>query len=100
MIFNSLDFIVFLPIVFLCYWFLIKNNFQLQNAFVLLSSYIFYGWWDYRFLALIAMSTTVDYFIGQSIFNSNKESARKIYLWSSILFNLGLLAFLMEYNSI
>lgn len=57
MLFNSLEFAVFLPIVFLFYWFACKRSAILQNAFLLVASYIFYGWWDYRFLALIAFTS-------------------------------------------
>ncbi|MEE2773031.1 MAG: MBOAT family protein, partial [Bacteroidota bacterium] len=64
MLFNSLDFAVFLPIVFFLYWFVFNKNIKWQNFFVAIASYIFYGWWDWRFLGLIFLSTTIDYFIG------------------------------------
>ncbi len=57
MIFNSLTFACFLPVVFLLYWFVFNRNLRLQNAFILLVSYIFYGWWDWRFLILIAITS-------------------------------------------
>ena len=64
MLFNSIDFAIFLPVVFLLYWFLLDGNLKAQNLLIVISSYIFYGWWDWRFLSLILFSTTVDYFVG------------------------------------
>ena len=98
MLFNSIDFIVFLPIVFLLYWKVFQKNLRLQNALILVSSYIFYGWWDWRFLSLILFSTMVDFFIGQFIFKSESNKKRKILLITSLLVNLGLLGFFKYYN--
>jgi len=64
MLFNSLDFALFLPIVFCLYWFVTANNLRLQNLLIVIASYFFYGWWDWRFLSLILFSTTADYLIG------------------------------------
>ncbi|MBE0673454.1 MAG: MBOAT family protein, partial [Bacteroidales bacterium] len=64
MLFNSIDFAVFLPVVFLLYWFAVNKNLRLQNLFVVAASYLFYGWWDWRFLSLILFSTLVDYLVG------------------------------------
>ena len=64
MLFNSLDFAVFLPIVFILYWFVFQKNLKAQNFLIVMASYLFYGWWDWRFLSLIAFSTLVDYTIG------------------------------------
>ncbi len=97
MLFNSIDFLIFLPIVFSLYWLLYKNL-KIQNILLLISSYLFYGWWDYRFLALIAASTVVDYFVGLQIFKSNNKSTKKKWFLLSILFNLGLLGFFKYYN--
>ncbi len=63
MLFNSIDFIIFLPIVFAIYW-LLKNRLKLQNAFVVIASYFFYGWWDWRFLILIAFTSICSYASG------------------------------------
>jgi len=57
MLFNSIEFAIFLPIVFLLYWFAFGRNLKLQNLFVVLASYVFYGWWDWRFLVLIAFTS-------------------------------------------
>ena len=64
MLFNSFDFAVFFPIVFGVYWLVLGKHRRLQNIMLLLSSYLFYGWWDWRFLFLIFFSTAVDYTIG------------------------------------
>ena len=98
MLFNSLEFFIFLPIVFIIYWFIVHKTLNLQNGLVLVASYVFYGWWDYRFLSLIAISTVLDYYVGLSIFNAENKSIKKKWLLVSILFNLGLLGFFKYYN--
>ena len=98
MLFNSLDFAVFLPIVFALYWFVTNHNLKLQNALIVAASYVFYGWWDWRFLSLIIFSTRVDYSIGRRLKNEEKQSTRKVLLWTSIIVNLGFLGFFKYYN--
>ena len=98
MLFNSLEFLIFLPTVFLLYWFVFQKNLRVQNLLLLISSYVFYGWWDYRFLSLIFLSTVVDYFVGLKIHNSDYKKNKKAFLWISILFNLGLLGFFKYFN--
>ena len=98
MLFNSLDFAIFLPIVFLLYWFVSQKSLKLQNALIVVASYVFYGWWDWRFLSLIIFSTVVDYLIGQRLRTEDKQSKRKILLWTSIIVNLGFLGFFKYYN--
>ena len=98
MLFNSLEYFLFLPIVFFLYWFVFKKDFKLQNLLILISSYVFYGWWDWRFLSLIFLSTVADYFVGLKIYDSQDDKVRKSYLWVSILFNLGLLGFFKYFN--
>ncbi|PWH82800.1 membrane-bound O-acyltransferase family protein [Algibacter marinivivus] len=98
MLFNSLDFAIFLPSVFILYWFVFKRNIKLQNVLLILASYVFYGWWDYRFLALIIFSSLVDYAIGKKLRNEEEPIKRKILLWISILVNLGFLGFFKYYN--
>jgi D-alanyl-lipoteichoic acid acyltransferase DltB (MBOAT superfamily) len=98
MLFNSLDFAVFLPIVFLLYWFVAQKNLKIQNVLIVLASYVFYGWWDWRFLSLIIFSTVVDYLVGQKLRVEEKQSKRKVLLWTSILVNLGFLGFFKYYN--
>ena len=98
MLFNSLDFGVFLPIVFLLYWIVAQKNIKLQNALIVIASYLFYGWWDWRFLSLILFSTIIDYAVGQKLRNEEKEVKRKMLLWTSIIVNLGFLGFFKYYN--
>lgn len=98
MLFNSIDFAVFLPIVFILYWFVTNNNLKLQNFLIVAASYVFYGWWDWRFLSLIVFSTLVDYFIGLALLHQNNPRKRKLLLWTSILINLGFLGFFKYYN--
>ena len=98
MLFNSLEFTLFLPIVFLIYWFLVNKNLKLQNFFLLIASYVFYGWWDWRFLSLILFSTIVDYLVGIQIYNSPTKQLKKVWLWVSLGVNLGLLGFFKYYN--
>ena len=98
MLFNSLDFAIFLPIVFLLYWFVVQKKLKLQNALIVVASYFFYGWWDWRFLSLIIFSTVVDYLVGQKLRSEEKQSKRKVLLWTSILVNLGFLGFFKYYN--
>jgi D-alanyl-lipoteichoic acid acyltransferase DltB (MBOAT superfamily) len=97
MLFNSLVFPLFFLIVFASYWGLNKVKLKHQNLLLLVASYIFYGWWDWRFLLLIFASTLVDYFAGLKI-NSAKPEHKKSYLWLSIFFNLGLLATFKYFN--
>ncbi|REE81989.1 D-alanyl-lipoteichoic acid acyltransferase DltB (MBOAT superfamily) [Lutibacter oceani] len=98
MLFNSIDFAIFLPIVFLFYWFVFKKNLKQQNIFLIIASYVFYGWWDWRFLFLIVISTLIDYFIGKLLANENNPNKRKFLLWLSIIVNLGFLGFFKYYN--
>ena len=98
MLFNSIDFAIFLPIVFLLYWFVTNRNLRLQNFLIVISSYIFYGWWDWRFLSLIIFSTVVDYSVGLGLEKQTSQLKRKILLLSSILVNLGFLGFFKYYN--
>jgi len=98
MLFNSIDFALFLPIVFILYWFVNQKHLKLQNVLLLVASYVFYGWWDWRFLSLIIFSSGVDYFIGLQLSKTTKESNRKWLLFSSLFINLGFLGFFKYYN--
>jgi alginate O-acetyltransferase complex protein AlgI len=98
MLFNSLDFALFLPIVFGVYWFVFKHSIKAQNTWIVLSSYFFYGYWDVRFLGLILLSTLIDYSLALVIDASEKPSKRKLWLSISLLSNLGLLAYFKYAN--
>lgn len=98
MLFNSIDFAIFLPIVFLIYWGIVNKSIKVQNLFIIFVSYIFYGWWDWRFLFLIAISTLVDFFVGIGLKKYNSHRKRKALLLLSILTNIGILLFFKYYN--
>lgn len=98
MLFNSIDFAVFLPIVFILYWFVTNKNLKLQNFLIVVASFIFYGWWDWRFLSLILFSTLVDYSVGLGLLKQENPIKRKLLLLTSILVNLGFLGFFKYYN--
>lgn len=91
--FNSLEFVLFLPIVFSVYWFLLRDKLRYQNLFVLGASYVFYGWWDWRFLSLIFLSSLIDYFVGIQLDKPGSPRRRKLLLMLSLGSNLGMLGF-------
>lgn len=98
MLFNSIDFAIFLPLVFIGYWFITNNNLKVQNSFLIFSSYFFYGYWDWRFLSLIAFSSIVDYLVGLNLEKTDDPVKRKRLLLVSIVVNLGFLAFFKYFN--
>jgi D-alanyl-lipoteichoic acid acyltransferase DltB (MBOAT superfamily) len=98
MLFNSIDFAVFFPIVFVLYWFVMQNHLRLQNLLLVVASYVFYGWWDWRFLSLILFSTLVDFCVGFYLNKTSDNRIRKHLLWISIIVNIGLLMFFKYYN--
>lgn len=98
MLFNSLDFAVFLPIVFIIYWAVPRKNIKQQNLVLIAASCVFYSWWDWRFLALILISALTDYIVGLRISKSNSTKNRKIFLWVSIVVNVGLLGVFKYYD--
>ncbi|MCB1192499.1 MAG: MBOAT family protein [Leptospiraceae bacterium] len=96
MIFNSIDFLLFFPTIYAIYLF---SNRKAQNIFLLVASYFFYGYWDYRYLSLLFISTVVDYIASLGIErNSENVFKKKLYLTLSILCNLGILGFFKYYN--
>lgn len=98
MLFNSLDFALFLPLVFGIYWALRNYPLRIQNTFLLLSSYVFYGWWDWRFLLLIAFSTLTDFIIGNQLSKTENKNLRRWLLALSLIINLGILGFFKYFN--
>ncbi len=96
MLFNSLGFAIFLPIVFALYW-LTKGR-RKQNILLMIASYYFYACWDWRFLFLLAFSTVLDYYTGIKIEESEKKSSKKFWFWLSVSVNLGFLGFFKYYN--
>jgi D-alanyl-lipoteichoic acid acyltransferase DltB (MBOAT superfamily) len=98
MLFNSIDFAIFLPLLFLLYWSINKYDIKYQNILILVASYVFYGWWDWRFLSLIIFSTLIDFSVGKKLAKSENEITRRRLLYISILINIGLLGFFKYYN--
>lgn len=98
MLFNSINFAIFLPVVFILYWFFTNKNLKVQNALLLISSYFFYACWDWRFMFLLLFSTLLDYFTGLQMQNSRSPKNRKFWFWLSIIVNLGFLGFFKYYN--
>ena len=98
MLFNSFEFAIFLPIVFLLYWFVFNKTIKLQNLFLLIVGYIFYGWWDWRFLFLIAFSTIFDFAIGILLEKTTHSQKRKLLFTASCIVNIGLLCFFKYFN--
>ena len=98
MLFNSINFAIFLPIVFILYWFATKGNLRLQNILLLVSSYFFYACWDWRFMFLLIFSTLLDYFTGIKIHEAKNQRKKLFWLWLSIGINLGFLGVFKYYN--
>ena len=98
MLFNSIEFIIFLPIVFLLYWFVFKPL-KRQNLFIVIASYVFYGWWDWRFLTLIAFTTLCSYYSGVLIEKAETDRKRqRIISTVNICLNLLILGFFKYFN--
>lgn len=98
MLFNSISFAFFLPVVFVLYWFVFNRKLRVQNLIMLVASFYFYACWDWRFLFLLVFSIFLDYFSGLKIEQCEKKSSRKFWLILSIAINLGFLGFFKYYN--
>ena len=98
MLFNSLSFALFLPIVFILYWFVGQRRLLLQNVLLLVASYYFYACWNFQFLFLLIFSTLLDYYSGLKIESSTSPQARKFWFWLSISINLGFLGVFKYFN--
>ena len=98
MLFNSIEFVVFLPLVFVLYWKVFGRKLRLQNAFVVLASYVYYGWWDWRFLILIAVTTFCSFYSGILLGKSCSRLYRRFFLWCNVGINLGILCCFKYFN--
>jgi hypothetical protein len=98
MLFNSIDFALFFPIVFFLYWFVAKNNLTAQNLLLLVASYVFYAWWDPRFLLLLMFSTLLGYFTAIWIHNAKTQPWKRFWFWVSVSANIGFLGIFKYYN--
>jgi alginate O-acetyltransferase complex protein AlgI len=95
MLFNSLTFLVCLAVVLLAYY---RLGLRAQNWLLLAASYLFYAWWDWRFLGLLVLSTVIDYYCGQGIEDARSPGRRKTLVWLSIAMNMGVLGFFKYYD--
>jgi D-alanyl-lipoteichoic acid acyltransferase DltB (MBOAT superfamily) len=99
MLFNSLSFAIFLPIVFILYWFVINKNLKFQNILLLVASYFFYACWDWRFLFLLMFSTFLDYFTGLKMQETaGNQKKKRFWFWLSVTVNLGFLGVFKYYD--
>ena len=98
MFFNSLSFAIFLPIVFILYWFVFNKQKKHQNLLLIIASYYFYASWDWRFLFLLIFSTLLDYFTAIQVEKNTIVSKRKFWFWLSVITNLGFLAVFKYYD--
>lgn len=98
MFFNSIPFAIFLPIVFVLYWFVFNKNKTTQNTLLIIASYFFYACWDWRFLFLLVFSTGLDYLTGLKMYEAQTRSLKKFWFWLSIIINIGFLGFFKYYN--
>ena len=105
MLFNSFEFLIFLPIVFLLYWFVFdyamrgcKRQLLWQNLLIVVASYIFYGWWDWRFLVLIAITTVLSFLSGLGIEKAPTQRGKKAIMIANLVANLGILGVYKYYD--
>ena len=105
MLFNSFEYLIFLPIVFLLYWFVFdyamrkcKRQLMWQNLFVVIASHIFYGWWNWRFLILIAITTLLSFLSGIGIEYAPTQRGKKAVMIANIIVNLGILGIYKYYD--
>jgi len=98
MLFNSVEFAIFLPVVFLLYWFATRGKYRLQNILLLFSSYYFYSCWSKKFLLLLIFSTLLDYFSGLKMSGAKSKREKTFWFWLSIGINLGFLGVFKYYN--
>ncbi|WP_025663545.1 MBOAT family O-acyltransferase [Aquimarina megaterium] len=98
MVFNSLDFVVFIIPVFLLYWLVFNRSKVYQNIFLLGASLFFYTWADWRFLALLIGSTLINYYLGLKIFRTPEDRKKSIFLYIGLVFNVGLLLYFKYFN--
>jgi alginate O-acetyltransferase complex protein AlgI len=98
MLFNSIGFAIFLPVIFLLYWFVSNDNLKHQNLLLIIASYFFYACWDWRFLFLLIFSTLLDFYSGSKIAYSVNTQQKRFWLFLSIGINLGFLGIFKYYN--
>ncbi|GHV09617.1 O-acyltransferase [Bacteroidia bacterium] len=97
MLFNSIAFGIFLPIIFLLYW-AISKNVKVQNVFLLAASYFFYGWWDWRYLSLVLLCSITNYSAGVLMMKTNTQKRRRLILTVCCLVSFGVLGVFKYYD--
>ncbi|MCJ0742959.1 MBOAT family O-acyltransferase [Pedobacter montanisoli] len=97
MLFSSLSFFIFFPIVFILYWSLFKYR-KAQNIVLLLASYVFYGWWDWRFCVLLLLSSVFGFFMAKSIDQTNSQKRRNLLMTLSVIVHVGILCYFKYFN--
>lgn len=98
MLFNSIEFAVFLTVVFLIYWLVLDRNLQIQNVFLLIAGYFFYGYWDWRFLLLLIALTLVNYTVGLQIHRAQATATKKIWFTTGLVVDIGALGVFKYFN--
>jgi len=98
MLFTSATFVLFFAVFFLLYWYIFSGNLTLQNFLILTGSYVFYAWWDWRFLFLLVGSSILNYFLGIGIAKSKNEKYCNLLLWIGLIQGLGSLGFFKYFN--
>ncbi|MDB5123347.1 MAG: hypothetical protein JWP94_1476 [Mucilaginibacter sp.] len=98
MLFNSIDFFIFLPVVFILYWLVANKNLIFQNLLLLAASYFFYACWDWRFVFLLIFSTCLDFYSGIKISKASNITSKRFWFWLSVSVNLGFLCLFKYYN--
>jgi D-alanyl-lipoteichoic acid acyltransferase DltB (MBOAT superfamily) len=98
MLFNSIEFALFLPVVFATYWFVVNKDLRKQNMFLLIASWVFYGWWDWRFMLLLIFLSILNFITGIGIGSSDSGKKRKAWLIAGLVLNLGVLGVFKYFN--
>lgn len=98
MLFNTISYALFLPIVLALYWFVTPRNLKFQNILLLAASYFFYACWDYRFLFLLVFSTALGFYVGIKISQALEIRKKKFWLWLGVIINVGFLGVFKYYN--
>src|SRR5688500_10617033 len=98
MVFNSIAFAVFFGLFFLLYWFVFNRNLKYQNLFLLTAGYIFYAWWDWRFLSILIGTSFINYILGISIEKAQNPRHKKTLVSVGVLFSIGVLVVFKYFN--
>jgi alginate O-acetyltransferase complex protein AlgI len=98
MVFNSYTFVVFFTVFFILYWFVFSRNLKLQNLFILAGSYVFYGWWDWRFLSLLIGSSLLNYLLGFYIYKTNNQKTKNLLMYVGTFAGIGSLLYFKYTN--